>query len=298
MRQINFRSLLPGVLLLTMALASCAPPPAGNSNNSTNNVNTNSNSANANTSSKTDAGIDTREPDVYRAKLTFKAETIGEQASTLPTITVEYSRNLADRRISFNVPGAGPIVYLDVKDKRIVILPDRKQYAEITPDATGGVQIPSSMTPGEIVARLKTAKGYELIGDDTFNGRPVTKYKFAGSKSTNTAVGTVSAESFVYVDKATGLPLRSETVSEGSNDVKGVKGIKLITEMSDLQTTVDPATFEVPAGLKKISADEVKQQVEATVKLALAVLGQMRMQNSAPAASTSPTASPSSSPVK
>ncbi|MEO6393668.1 MAG: hypothetical protein ABIP75_17590, partial [Pyrinomonadaceae bacterium] len=91
MRQINLRSLLPGFLLLTVALASCVPPPAGNSNGSTNNVNTNSNSANTNTPNVSDAGIDTREPDVYRAKLTFKAETIGDQASTLPTITVEYS---------------------------------------------------------------------------------------------------------------------------------------------------------------------------------------------------------------
>jgi hypothetical protein len=300
MRQIHVRNFVVfGLLTFLVGLTGCVPP-GGNGNGNSAPLNTNAgdtNTANSNTAATTDASIDTREPEVYQAKITFKAETIGETQNSLPQLSVDYARNGADRRFSFNVPGAGAIVYLDVKDKRYVILPDRKQYADISPDATGGVQVPSSLTPGEIVARLKTTKGYELIGDDTLNGRPVVKYRFAGSKATTTAAGTVSAESFVYVDKETGLPLRSETVTDASNEVKGVKGIKLVTEMSDLKTQVDPATFELPAGLSKVSNEEIKQKVQATVQLALALLAQMR-QNQTANTTASPAVSPSASPAK
>jgi hypothetical protein len=287
---------LIGAVVASVVLSSCAPPTGNNNSGGLGNTNSNANSANTNNVAGTDSAIETREPDVYQAKITFSAETIGEQKGTIPQLSVDYARNLADRRFAFNVPGAGPVVYLDVKDKRYVILPDRKQYAELTPEATGGLQLPSSLTPAEIVARLKTTKGYQSAGEDTLNGRAVIKYKFAGSKPTNSAAGTVSAESFIYVDKETGLPLRSETVTEAANEVKGVKGIKLVTEMSDIQTKVDLSSFELPTGLAKVSVEEIKQKVETTVRLALALLAQMRQdQGAATAASPSPSPAASTS---
>jgi hypothetical protein len=294
----NLRNLLIiGILAATLGAAACVPSGTNSGNSNAPSENNNANNANANTDTApgSDAGIDVREPDVYRTKINFTAEALGDKKTTLPSIAVDYARNKADRRISFNIPGTGSVVYLDVADKRYVILPDRKEYAEITKADTGGVEIPSSLTPGEIVSRLRSTKGANRIGEETLNGRTVIKYKFAGSKPTGTAAGDVSAEAFVYVDKETGLPVRSETVSQGSNQIKGVGGIKLITEMSDIQTTVEPSVFQLPSGLKQISTAEIKAKVKAAAQVALMLLSQLQQQNagSAPGGSPSPAMKPS-----
>lgn len=295
----NLRNLLiAGILAASVGISACVPAgpnTGGNTNANTANSNSNNTNANSNTGEGSEAGIDVREPDVYRTKITFSGETEGDKKTTLPSISVDYARNQKDRRIAFNIPGTGQVVYLDVADKRYVILPDRKQYAEITPGDTGGVEIPSSLTPGEIVSRLKTTKGANRIGEETLNGRTVIKYKFAGSKPSGTAAGEVSAESFVYVDKETGLPVRSETLGQGTGQVKGMNGIKLITEMSEIQTTVDPTLFQLPTGLKQISTAEIKQKVQAAAQVALMLLAQLKSNTTTappPAANASPTATP------
>lgn len=282
----NLRNLLIiGTLAAVAGTSACVPagPNAGNTN--ANMANNNANNANANSNTGTDpgsdAGIDVREPDVYRTKITFSGEMEGDKKTTLPSISVDYARNQKDRRIAFNIPGTGQVIYLDVADKRYVIMPDKKQYAEITPGDTGGVEIPSSLTPGEIVTRLRGTKGANRIGEETLNGRAVIKYKFAGSKPSGTAAGEVSAESFVYVDKETGLPVRSETLGQGTGQVKGMNGIKLITEMSDIQTTVDPTLFQLPTGLKQISTAEIKQKVQAAAQVALMLLAQLKQPTTA-----------------
>lgn len=298
MQHMNLRNLLIiGLLAASLGASACVPANSNTGNSNANSASNNTN-ANANTGTDADAGIDVREPDVYHTKITFTAESLGDKKTAFPSISVDYARNLKDRRISFTIPGTGPVVYLDVKDKRYVILPDRKEYAEITPADTGGVEIPSSLTPGEIVARLRGTKGANRIGEETLNGRAVIKYKFAGSKPTDTPAGNVSAESFVFVDKETGLPVRSETVSQGSNQVKGVQGFKLITEMSDIQTTVEPAAFELPTGLKQISTAEIKEKVKAAAQVALLLLSQLKQQTTAdPSASPSTGTAPSRAPA-
>jgi hypothetical protein len=146
---------------------------------------------------------------------------------------------------------------------------------------------------------LENLKGLERVGEETVNGRSAEKYRYARSGATNTAAGQVDTEAFVFVDKETGLPLRSELYAESSGNVQGVKGAKIVAEMRDITTTIDPTWFEVPAGYSKVTAQQVRQQINALANMAGAVLrsvlGNMSTQVN-PAAMVSPTVTASPGP--
>lgn len=231
-----------------------------------------------------------REPEKYRAVLVFSAETEGGQKTVgIPTLSLEVARNAADRRVSFKLPDGSDLIYLEQGDKHIVIAPGRKQYAELTPEATG-FQLQKLMTAGQIVAYLQKLKGVERVGDDTMNGRPADKYRYATTTNTSTSAGEVKSEAFFYVDKETGLPLRAQLESEASGDVQGVKGAKIVAEMRDITTTIDDSLFQVPADFSKVPPEQVRQQIDSITRTVMA-LGQLLLSNmNAPA--PSPTASP------
>src|ERR1041384_5338559 len=136
-------------------------------------TNTNNNLlANANTSPITNANVSpepasviaAREPDRYRATLVFSAETEGGQKTIgIPTLSAEIARNGADRRVAFQLPDGSDLIYLEQGDKHIVIAPARKQYAELTPEATG-FQLQKLMTPGQLVAHIEKLRGVERVG--------------------------------------------------------------------------------------------------------------------------------------
>jgi hypothetical protein len=310
-------ALKPSTLLLlsaTLALALFASA----CQQSASNANTNTASANANNSpalninaspSTSDAGpmIETREPDKYRATLVLTAEaTGGGNTPNIPKLSAEVARDGDARRISFKLPNGEPVIYLDRTDKRYAILPNRKQYAELTQEALG-FDVARMMTPGQMVQYLKQQRGYERVGEEQMDGRNAVKYRYAGTTQTGTAAGEVKAETFVYIDKDTGLPLRAELTSEATGNVQGVKGLKIVAVMSDISTYVDPAQFEVPQGLSKVDPQQVRQQVDAFVSIAkiflVNVMNAQQQQGSSsstgasPGASMSPSASPSTTPV-
>jgi len=231
-----------------------------------------------------------REPEKYRAVLVFSAETEGGQKTVgIPTLSVEVARNAADRRVSFKLPDGSDLIYLEQGEKHIVIAPARKQYAELTPEATG-FQLQKLMTPGQIVSYLERLKGVERVGDETLNGRPADKYRYATTTNTSTSAGEVKSEAFFYVDKETGLPLRAQLESEASGNVQGVKGARVVAEMRDISTTIDDSLFQVPADFSKVPPEQVRQQIDSFTRTVMA-LGKIVLSNmNAPA--PSPTASP------
>jgi hypothetical protein len=289
------------ITICSLIVISSGCQPGSNTNSNTNltvNANTNAANVNVNVSAPAQAGIATREPDQYRATLILSAETEGGQKTIgIPTLSAEVARSGADRRVSFKLPDGSDLIYLEKGDLHIVVAPGRKQYAELTPEATG-LQLQKLMTPGQLVSRLETVKGVERVGEETINGRIAEKYRYANTTNTNTQAGSVSTEAFVYVDKETGLPLRSELFTEASGNVQGVKGAKIVAEMRDITTNVDSSLFEVPAGFNKVPPEQIKQQISALANMAGALLksllGNMNAQAS-PAASISPSASPSPS---
>lgn len=280
-------------LLLFLVLFSLA---AGQACQTTTTTNTNANVANtnttvvtntnANTTTTTATTVDTREPDKYRATINLRLEATGNQTMSTPPLTAEFARDGANRRLSFTLPGGEEVIYVDSQNKRTVILPKRRQYAELTPEATG-FEVPSVMTPAQIVNQLKSSNNYQVVGDDQWNNRPATKYRYASTTQTSTQAGEVKTEAFLYVDKQTGLPLRSETISQSTGgNVQGISGLKMIQEISNIQLEVDPKAFEVPQGLTKVEPEQIKQQVNAVAQAVLLIVQQVMRSAQAPNANT------------
>ena len=300
---------VPPVLVLVLALtvvmlasSACSRGTVGNVNVNTNaNVNANASVANANINANTaPSTIAAREPDSYRATLVFSAETEGgEKTIGIPTLSAEGARNGADRRLSFKLPDGSDLIYLEHNGVQYGIAPGRKQYAELTPEATG-FQLQKLMTPGQLVAYLERLKGIEFVGEEQQQGRTALKYRYARTAQTSTSAGDVKTESFVYVDKDTGLPLRAELFSEATGNVQGVKGATVVAEMRNIQTNVDPSLFEIPPGMNKVPEAQVRAQVNAVANTIAAVLRTLLSNmNSAPpppSPTVSPTASPTASP--
>ena len=288
------------ICLLILVASACQRAPEANANVNTNlSNNANLSTANTNTSTEPISAIAAREPEKYQATLTFTAQTQGgEKTIGIPTLSAQVARNGDDRRVSFKLPDGSDLIYLDHAGTQYVIAPGRKQYAELTPEATG-FQLHKLMTPGQLVSYLDKLKGVEAIGEEPVNGRTALKYRYSLTSKTGTSAGDVNTESYVYVDKETGLPLRTELFSEASGNVQGVKAAKIVAELRDITTTVDPALFEVPAGLNKVPAEQVRAQIDAVTSTVAAVLRTLltNMNSStAPAPSPTTTVSPGASP--
>jgi hypothetical protein len=294
----------PPVLILLLAISgvvitssSCARGPAVNANVNTNiNANANVTASNLNSSSAPST-IAAREPESYKATIVFTAETEGgDKTIGIPQLSADVARNGNDRRLSFKLPDGSDLIYLERGGVQYGIAPARKQYAELTPEAMG-FQIHKLMTPGQLVAYLDKLRGIELVGEEPMTGRTAVKYRYARTAQTTTSAGEVRTESFIYVDKDTGLPLRAELFSEASGNVQGVKGAKLVVEMRDITTNVEPTLFEVPAGFNKVPEAQVRAQVDAVANTVLAVLRSlMSNMNTTPPPSPSPYGSPATSP--
>lgn len=295
--------LVLAISVLVIAASGCARGPANanvvNANINTNaNVNANASGANINASTAPST-IAAREPETYKATLVFSAETEGgDKAIGIPPLSAEVAKNGNDRRLSFKLPDGSDLVYLERAGVQYGIAPARKQYAELTPEATG-FQLQKLMTPGQLVAHLDRLRGIEFVGEEQRSGRTALKYRYARTAQTQTSAGEVRTESFVYVDKDTGLPLRAELFGEASGNVQGVKGAAIVAEMRDISTTVDPSLFEIPAGMTKVPESQVRAQVNAVTNTVAAVLRTLLMNmNTAPPPSptVSPTVSPATSP--
>jgi len=288
----HFLVLLSGIIVVLTFTSACQPAANSNANTNANNQTANSNSVatNANSEANSNAGpsISTREPDKYGATLTFTIETESrEKAIGIPPLSIKVARNGDDRRVEFNLPDGSLLIYVDHGNHHYVIVPSRKQFAELTQEATG-VQPQKLMTPGQLVESLKNVKGVQRVGDETIDGRAADKYSYSNSTNTNTQAGQINTQAFVYVDKETGLPLRSELVSESSGDVKGVKGARLVAEMRDIKTDIDTSLFEVPAGYNQVAPEKIRQQIDALTATVSAVLKGLLSGLSSPGQSPSP----------
>ena len=295
MRQIKYLSGLGTIAIIALLAFACVPPKNTNTNGNVN-ANSNANVAvtndNTNTSSaNSGSSINTREPDKYAATLAFSIETQGgDKAVGIPQLSLQVARSGDDRRLEFKLPDGSPLIYLDHDNRHYVILPSRKQYAELTKESTG-LQFQKLLTPGQLVESLKNVKGMQRAGDETYNGRAAEKYQYSKTAETNTKAGEVQANAYVYVDKDTGLPLHAEIDAESSGDVKGVKAARVVAEMRDIKTDVDPAMFQTPADYAQVPPEKVKQQIDALTGAVAAILKGM-LSN---AASTPPPPSPAAS---
>jgi hypothetical protein len=281
---------LGALALATLISAACQEATITNSNTTTTGTTTNVNSSNSanmtSTSTTTGAGtvIESKEPDKYTATMVVTAAASGQQQQAGKT-EIKVARNGADRRYSVHVPVLGEVIFLDKADKRYLIVPSRKQYAELTPELLG-FDAGRAMTPGQMVAYVSRQQGVELVGDETLNNRPATKYRVAGRTRTSTQAGEVAGESFIWVDKETGLPLRVEGFGQSTGNVEGFSGARAVVETRDLKTEANPSDFELPPDFKKLTPEELRQQTQALVQFAQGLMNIISAQAQASQAAT------------
>ena len=189
--------ILAGFVLLTVGCRGTGTESNININTNVSNSNANV-TANSNVTTQPISALAAKEPDRYKATLVFTAETEGgEKTIGIPPLTAEVARNGDDRRVAFKLPDGSELIYLDHAGVPYAIAPGRKQYAELTKEATG-FQLHKLMTPGQIVSYLDKLKGIESAGEETVNGRTALKYRYAKTANTNTGAGTVNTESFIF----------------------------------------------------------------------------------------------------
>ena len=299
MRRIGLSTI---ALLGAVLLWSACGTPTGNSNLSA--VNTNSGVANSISNSNlsavstTGSTVDAREPEQYQAtvKLSFETMGSGAQQASIPNLGANVARQGDDRVMAFTVANE-KFIFLDKSGKNYLILPNRKQYAELDEQSLG-FEVRRMMMPEEIVQHARSVPGMRFVGEETQDGRQVLKYAYQAQANTNTNVGTVATESYMIVDKDTGLPLRTETVSrsESGGNVQGVSGVRIVTEMTNIQTTPDPTLFNLPTDYARIDPETVKASVTAIFQVVSALAAQAMRQNQPAPSNTNTMATPTATP--
>lgn len=282
-----------GLIAISFGLFSACGQPAGNIASSNSNVvrnsNLNSNTFNANVNAPA-SGPSFTEPQAYQGVISLTIHTVGERQTTaMPPLQAVVARSGDDRAMEFTLPTNEKVVYIEKGGAKYVVLPTRKQFAELTTEALG-FEVRRLMMPEQIVNQLRTIQGVHFAGEETINGRQVQKYIYGSAANTGTQAGTVETESYFLIDKETNLPIRSEIVSQSTSggNVQGVKGVKLLTEMTDVRPQPDPNIFNIPADFQKIDPEQVRTQANLIFNAAAAVIGQLI--NQANATPTQPAA--------
>jgi outer membrane lipoprotein-sorting protein len=252
----HHRRMFIGSLLLLASFTGCSNATKGINANSTAGAGGNPN-GNANAShavSTQPAPLDFKEPERYGMAITISAQAVAEAPTSMTTQQFGFAKLGSDRRWSFALPAPlGHIVYLEKSGLKYLVFIDRNQYVELAPDALG-FQPSRVLTPSTIAEQLKPRSQYEQLGLELVNGRTAMKYRIsdAGDAARKT-------DGVIFVDQDTGLPLRYELitgVTPGTN-------LRVIIEARDVQLNPDRLQFDVPAGMKKVTQQEAKSQVEA-----------------------------------
>lgn len=244
--------------------------------NKTNSDSTNTNLANASDMNSGGSISEVKEPEKYQAKinLSLQTENTAGQNSALPGLTALIARDGANRRMEFTLPNNEKIIYLETGGKNLVLLPGRKQYAEINEQSTG-VSVRSMMMPDQLVKQMQNMKGVKRVGEETVDGRSVIKYSYQSITETKTQAGNVETESYFLVDKETGLPLRSEIVAESQGgNVQGIKGGRVVTQMSEIKTDVPADLFNVPTDLQKVDEAQIRSQITLITNILTGIMSQ------------------------
>lgn len=285
------------ISLVGLIAFGCNQPATVNTNTNVNTSldnKTNSNSMNANLANTSDVNSggtisEVKEPEKYQAKinLSLQTENTAGQNSALPGLIALVARDGANRRMEFTLPNNEKIIYLETGGKNLVLLPNRKQYAELNEQSTG-VNVRSVMMPDQIVKQLQGMKGVKRVGEETSDGRSVIKYSYQSMTETKTQAGNVETESYFLVDKETGLPLRSETVAESQGgNVQGIKGGRVVTQMSEIKTDVPADLFAVPTDLQKVDEAQIRTQITLVTNVLTGIISQaLKSAQTAPAANS------------
>ncbi|MFY9555950.1 MAG: hypothetical protein WAV47_14670 [Blastocatellia bacterium] len=216
--------------------------------------------ANANSASSVTvpaAAVEITEPDRYSSAITISAQAASDTPTSMVTQQFNFARFDADRRWDFVLPEPiGQTTYLEKSGLRYLVFLERKQYVELSEDALG-FQPATTLTAGAMAEHLKERVRYEQLGVELVNGRPAIKYRLAASGDASNQV-----DGAIFVDQEIRLPLRAEVNVSAQGGAKS----RVIFEVRDVRLNPDRAQFDVPGGMKKVTPQEAKQEIEGCAK--------------------------------
>ena len=139
-------------------------------------------------------------------------------------------------------------------ESRTVLLPEERIYADITTptaDAAWSDLIDFGSSPERLLhEQTPVSSSYERLGTEEIDGRSTTKYRVVVNNSGGTNVSKL--ETLLWIDESLGMPIRSESKSEGRQSIMNLTNISL---------TVDESVFRVPEGYKKVATTEITQRL-------------------------------------
>lgn len=228
----------------------CASPSVTNSNSIAANEARPANTA-AGASSTVASVPNVLEPERYFVNVTA---TLENKTASPQTLILTFARLGADRCWSVQTIQP-PVTYLEKSGLKYLVFPSLGQYAEIAPGESG-FQPDELITPNLAWTRLKSRPA-EKLGVEPVNGRTAIKYSFRPGTT------GVDKSEFLLIDQETGLAIRSELSPARE---KEPSGNRLIVDAKDLQLNPDSSLFEVPAGMKKVTAEQLKPQIRSLVE--------------------------------
>lgn len=182
-----------------------------------------------------DIPFSAKEPEIYQAEIVIHSNGIERKMFTAR------SGNL--RRSDFNLGEPNQFSILRT-DKNYLISLNKKTFAENT---AGG---PSASLGGPFDEFTSTLLYSRSHTDFTFLGREDGLEKYSVRLD-----GSDSAEAVVFVDEAASFPVRQEF-----STLRGDERILQYTvEVRNLKLETGPGTFEIPAGFRQTSIEEVRK---------------------------------------
>ena len=243
-------ALLIFLLTLLLAAASCKRSEVTG--------NQNSGAANANNGTEetlTSPPFVTKEPERYQAvRVITSSSDAGESVNSQTFIAREGPR----RREDYETAGV-KISLLQLPTGAFLLLPEKKMYAELKPEAVDdGVMVSQSRTlppdfsPDRLLNEVRPEASYEKLGAETLNGRMTQKYRVTLKGMTGAAKG-MTTESLVWVDENLGMPVKTEMSSSGGQG----SGAHVIMELRDIKESVDSNLFDIPQDFRKTDLSEI-----------------------------------------
>ena len=203
----------------------------------------------------------TKEPDRYQATRTITSTetvTAPNPVNETRTTTVLIMRDGQQRREEHEGGSVGSIVYLELAAGRFVLLPRVKLYADLSLETSDpGLRNPQleldEVSPDLLLNESVSSSRYERIGDEAVAGRLATKYRVTSKAA---SVETVKSETLIWIDEALGMPIKSELTYIDSN-----RTTKLLMELSDVRTAINPESFLLPGDYQKVAAPVIFEKI-------------------------------------
>ena len=109
------------------------------------------------------------------------------------------------------------------------------------------------------------ASRYQKLGAETVAGRATTKYRVTPAEPST----PVTRETFIWVDEALGMPIKSATTSKSSDRTTTVS-----MELKDIRTEVDVKVFSLPADYRKVAGPVIFGMIRQAANPAQLPVGQ------------------------